>query len=191
MNIPFFRAITPSKSEESMSDKRRKNRLLFFGLVAALVLTCLVPSYGQEEWGAITGTVSDPTGSRVPSATVVVTERNTRLSRTVTTDSAGQYTVSPLRPGNYEINVTKAGFRNELRSGVVLTIQSTVRLDFGLQVGAAEETVTVTSAASMLESQTSSVGTLFNETSVNNLPLNGQNRPAGAVDARHNGRAER
>jgi len=159
-----------------MNLKSRKCISLSLGVLCLVALLLFAaPTYGQEEWGAITGTITDASAAPVPGATVIVTGHNTTLSRTVETSTVGQYTVSPLRPGSYDISVSKPGFKTMRQSEIDLPIQSTVRLDFVLQVGEVHQTIDVVAAAPMLESQTSSVGTLFNERVVGNLPLNGRN----------------
>jgi hypothetical protein len=159
-----------------MKLKSRIRISLSLGVLCFVALLLFAaPTYGQEEWGAITGTITDASAAPVPGATVIVTGHNTTLSRTVDTNTVGLYTVSPLRPGSYDISVSKPGFKTIRQSEIALSIQSTIRLDFVLQIGEVRETIEVTAAAPMVESQTSSVGTLFNERAVGNLPLNGRN----------------
>ena len=78
------------------------------------------PLFSQEYRGAITGAVSDPSGTGIPGATVTVTETNTQTKVTVTTESTGAYNASGLLPGDYEIHVTQPGFKDSTRRGIHL-----------------------------------------------------------------------
>ena len=80
-----------------------------------------------------------------------------------------------LPPGNYNLSIEAPGFRRLLQSGVTLEVNQRARVDFTLQVGQVNETVEVAATAPLLESQSSSLGSVINERFVNELPLNGRN----------------
>jgi len=96
----------------------------------------------QVTTGTILGTVSDSTGGVVPAATITIRNVQTGISRTVSTDSAGRYTVPQLGLGHYEVMAEAAGFQTSVRSGLELTVGRQAVVDFSLQVGALAERVT-------------------------------------------------
>src|SRR4051812_9889409 len=89
--------------------------------------------YGQAVTGSLLGTVTDASGGTVPNAKVSITEVNTGLSRTMETNSSGNYSFPTLEPGIYRVTVEHAGFRKEVREGVELLVNTTVRSDATLQ----------------------------------------------------------
>src|ERR1700712_3929663 len=88
----------------------------------------------------LTGFISDPAGAAVPEASVVIREAETGFTRTVTTDSHGEYLLSGIPAGNYTISVSKTGFQTVARSGQRLTQQLSLRVDFNLPVGGTQQT---------------------------------------------------
>jgi Carboxypeptidase regulatory-like domain len=139
-----------------------------FGLAPYLVRA-------QVTTGRITGVVTDPSGAAVPGATVTVTQLETSASATVTTDTAGSYSVAALKIGTYTASAEKQGFQRVVQSNVTLGIGQVVVVDFTLKVGVVAQTVQVTSALPLLQSETSSLGTIETEKRIVDLPLNGRN----------------
>ena len=129
----------------------------------------------QVTTGRIVGVVTDPSGSRVPDVTVTVTKTDTATATTVKTDNDGSYAVTNLNIGRYSISCEKPGFQRELQSNVDVQIGQIVRVDFSLKVGVVAQTVEVTGAPPLLESQTSALGTVETEQRIVDLPLNGRN----------------
>ncbi|MBI3697981.1 MAG: carboxypeptidase regulatory-like domain-containing protein, partial [Acidobacteria bacterium] len=129
----------------------------------------------QVDTGAISGVVSDATGAVVPNAKVTVTEVETGIQTPLVTNSAGFYSAPALKPGKYSLSVAASGFRTETRTGLELRVQERLALDFQLEVGAATSEITVTAAAPLLESETSSLGQVIQERTITDLPLNGRN----------------
>src|SRR5712692_1552162 len=145
---------------------------VFFMALALLWLTA-VPLSAQT--GEITGQVTDPTGASIPDASVVVTNEGSGIKNPTMTNANGYYTVPALSPGNYEITVTKTGFKTATRSAIKLDVGQIARLDFQLAVGSQTEKVEVASTAPLVESERASVGQVIGESSVADLPLNGRN----------------
>ena len=140
---------------------------------AAVTPTCL---FGQIAGTAsISGRVMDSSGAAVPSASVVVKNTGTSASQTTITDGQGRYTVPDLSIGSYEIEVSKTGFQNSVRSGITLSVGSAPVVDLQLTVGQSTQTVTVSAEASQVETTTSAVSSLVNQTQMRELPLNGRN----------------
>lgn len=140
-------------------------------------VTLFVPGmlYAQLDWGTISVTVSDSTGARLPGAAVRATSTTTGLARQATTNDQGEAVLTPLRAGQYDVQVSARSFTTALQSGITLNVQATAHLDIRLAVGDVTQTVEVKGDAPLLESETSSVGQVISERSVDKLPLNGRN----------------
>lgn len=144
-------------------------RLLFVsGLLGALLT---LSALGQTTNGNIQGTVVDPSNAAVPGATVTARNMDTGLTAAATTTGAGVYALPNLPPGRYEITVEMSGMKKYVRTGVTVATNSTVGLDVQLQVGSATESVTVTSDAAQLETETSDIGSTVQSSLMRNLPL--------------------
>ena len=119
----------------------------------------LIPSaVAQTTNATLVGDVVDSSSSVVPNATVTVTSKGTGIKRSVDTNESGSYRVFPLNPGTYDVSVSKAGFRTQTLQDVIVEVAGNVKLDFRLDVGQIAETVNVTAAAPMLQTQDASVG---------------------------------
>ena len=153
-----------------------KNRAV---LSVAFVFFAVVGSthlFGQGAGTAsISGRVLDASGAAVPSASVVVKNTGTSATQTAVSDDQGRYTVPDLPIGSYQIEVSKPGFQNSVRTGITLSVGSSAVIDFPLSVGQATETVNVSAEASQVETTTSAVSSLVNSTQMRELPLNGRN----------------
>src|SRR5277367_87723 len=146
-------------------------------LVCAVALLVVVQPFAlaQLTTGGIVGVVTDPSGSRVPGVAVTITEVQTSTSNTVNTDADGSYNATNVRIGTYKVSFKKEGFEQSVQSNVVIGIGQVVRLDVALKVGGVTQTVEVTGAAPLLQTETSSLGTLEDEKRITELPLNGRN----------------
>ncbi len=129
----------------------------------------------QVDTGSITGTVKDASGAVLSGARVTLTSEGTGIALSTQTKADGIYDFSPVRIGTYTLEASAAGFKKEVQTHVVVDVSARVLQDFELQPGAVTETVEVTSAAPVLQSQDASVGQVVDQRSVNNLPLNGRN----------------
>src|SRR5689334_9052709 len=108
-----------------------------------LLLAALFASIANAQTATILGTVTDPTGAAVPGAKVIITNTATGTSRTVTTNQAGNYDAPELNIGTYTVKADMAGFKAYERTGIVLNVNGTLRVDIPLQIGQAQESVTV------------------------------------------------
>jgi len=106
-----------------------------------LLLTLGSPTFGQNT-GAVVGTVRDETG-QVPDATVELTNENTGVKRSTTTNDEGHFEFGNIQPGTYSFRVSKAGFKTYLSKGILLDAGARLRQDVALTVGDVTETVTV------------------------------------------------
>ena len=129
----------------------------------------------QVDTGAISGTVSDQSGAIIGGAQVIVTQQETNVRVTLKTNPSGFYSAPALRPGRYDVQVNQQGFQGQKKTGVDLRVQDRLELNFTLSVGAASSEVSVEAAAPLLESETSSLGQVIQERTINELPLNGRN----------------
>lgn len=147
-----------------------------WALMALLFLVALTSARAQRITASLEGVVKDPNGTVIPNASVIVTNTGTNVATRAQTTDDGTFVVNNLPPGPYSVTVAAAGFRQLVRSGLVLNVDQTAHLDdLILQVGAANETVQVSSAEPLLESQTSDVGQVIGNKSIENLPLNQRN----------------
>lgn len=137
-------------------------RLITFMAVGAM-LTAWVPSTAQTAsiYSSIVGAVSDPSGAVIPGATVTVINPATNLSYSGTTDSQGLYRVERLTLGTYNVVVRAAGFKTTENDGINLASGQDLRVDFLLQTGSVEQTVTVSSAAPLLNVESSQITNSF------------------------------
>jgi hypothetical protein len=144
--------------------------------IISIVALCLASgvAHGQDR-GGIVGTVVDQNGAVVSGAKVTVTNVGTGQTRVVTSSSAGDFSVPNLSVGVYNLTAEQAGFKTALASDIKVDVQQTLRLDFTLQVGGANEKVTVTGTAPLLQTQDAEIGALVENKRVEELPLNGRN----------------
>ena len=148
---------------------------LFAGAVILAAFLLPRATYGQAtELGNITGTVVDPRSAAVPGATVAVVNIGTQVSRETTTDNEGHFAVRSLVPGTYRVDVNAKGFQKQGQE-VKLDVGLTATVDFRLVVGTMTQSVEVNALASVLQTEESSVGTVVENRSIGELPLNGRN----------------
>jgi hypothetical protein len=148
-----------------------KNRFRLPLSVALLVLTLSASLLAQSDRGTITGTVSDSTGAVVPEAALSLKHADTGVVYEGRTTATGNYTLAELPAGNYELTVVRPGFRKYVQSGITVLVATTSRVDVVLQVGAATETVTVTSSAPLLKTESAEQSFNITGDEVNALPL--------------------
>jgi hypothetical protein len=133
------------------------------------------PLKAQSSYGAIVGTVTDPSGAVVPGATVTITSLGTNEKHSVKTSAAGEFRVVSLVPANYKVEVQASTFKRFVQDTVTVQVDSTVRVDAHVQLGSATETVEVSTAPPLLETESGSVGSEVEGKVVQEMPLNGRN----------------
>src|SRR5258708_2319039 len=146
-------------------------------MFAVLLIVAAFPSIavGQKDTGGISGIVRDPGGAMISGAKVTVTDVDRGTELVITTNTQGEYVVSPLKIGQYKLTVEKAGFRKVIVGPVVVNIQGHPAVDITLQVGSVAESITVTTLGPQLETETSDLGQIISSRRAITLPLNGRN----------------
>jgi hypothetical protein len=130
---------------------------------------------GQSSTASLTGRVTELNRKVVGDATVRVINTGTGIHYNGLTNEAGIYYVSDLPPGRYRIEVEKLGFKAVIEAGVILHVQDALEVNFEMMPGSASESVTVEGSRALLDTESSSVGTVVERREANELPLNGRN----------------
>jgi hypothetical protein len=127
-----------------------------------------------QTFGEITGVVQDPSGGFIPNASVTVTNTATNVARSTETNTSGLYSFPDLTPGTYDVKVVATGFGVTAKTGILLQVQQTARIDFALVLGQAAQTIEVAANTALLATDNATVGTVIEEQRIMNLPLNGR-----------------
>src|SRR5262245_34709153 len=143
----------------------------FLFWVSALLPSCRA----QVDRGAIVGTITDQNGAVIPAASVTITNKDTGQSIRLSTDGSGNYVANSLLIGKYSVSSEKTGFQKVLHTSVTVDVNKVVRVDLTLPVGTVNEQVEVNAAPPLVESETSSLGTVETPERITALPLNGRN----------------
>jgi hypothetical protein len=141
--------------------------LFLFACPALLVFS----AFAQTDRGTITGTIADPSGAVVANAPVEARNVETGAVYQAASSGTGNYTLSQLPAGNYEMTVEVAGFKRFVRQNIVVSVAGTLRIDVPLEVGAATESVTVTEAAPLLKTESGELSHNMTTERVDNLPV--------------------
>ncbi len=143
--------------------------------VAFLCLLAGVTVYGQEVRASITGIVSDPSGAPVPNTVITVTNVATNAVTTSQSNESGNYVSPFLAPGVYRLSAERAGFKKLVRDNIVLQAQDKARVDIHLQVGDVVESVTVSDAVSLLQTETATRSQVIANELITHVPTQGRN----------------
>lgn len=168
----------------------RLNRSFLLYLFFACLATPLWSQTAQ-----IVGTITDPTGARVPGAKITTSNVETGAVRNVASNENGYYTVPLLPPGTYLITVLKEGFKPVTRSGVTLAVSDNATIDFKLEVGSVSGSITVSGGPELIDTQSATIKRVVDQQRIVNLPLNGRDVTqllsiqAGVLETSQNGTA--
>ncbi len=149
-------------------------------LIAVVLTGILLPLSAVQVWaqgGAtaqISGVITDPSGAVVPNAKVTVTQTATGLVRSTVSGPDGIYVLPNLPVGSYRLEVQTGGFNTYIQTGIVLQVSSDVAINISLTVGQTTQRVEVSANANMVETQTTSLGSVIDNARVLDLPLNGR-----------------
>jgi hypothetical protein len=149
--------------------------LLTFLFVLGLCFAFTGMAMAQLDQGAINGVVKDSTGAVIPGAMVTLTNTDTNFILQGKTDSKGNYSFSPIKIGHYTVSASAPKFETTTQQNVTVNIQDQLNIGLTLKPGSALETVTVTSAPPLLQTETASVGQVVDTDTINATPLNGRN----------------
>ena len=160
----------------AVSDSKRNA----FACVAMVVLAFVLcgfprPALAQVVTADVVGTVADSTGGLLPKVRITVVNVETEFKRTTETDSGGNFAVTLLPVGRYRVTAESTGFKVARMREITLAQGDRQKLDIHMELGQLQQTVDIEAQAPALQSETSSLGTLFDQHSVENLPLNGRN----------------
>ena len=148
----------------------------------------MTPADAQVVSGTITGTIKDVSGASVPDVGVILLNLDTQQTRTGTSDRLGNFTFPEVSPGRYRVQASHSGFKSE-NATLELQIDQTAHLDMTLQIGAVDESITVSAETAQLQTETATMGQVLAQKAAVDLPLNGRNflqlatLSAGAVPA--------
>jgi len=150
--------------------------MLFLVLaVAAASLLTSVSLRAQVDTGSIQGTIQDSTGAVMPGVKVTLTDEGTNFSVTATSGADGSYVFNPVKIGTYSVSAESAGFSKAVENHLAVNIDQHLVINLTMKPGQVTQTVEVTGAAPVMQTQDASVGSVVDSRSVNNLPLNGRN----------------
>jgi len=145
-------------------------------LIGILLCISVIPmAFGQVITGDIIGTVTDPSGAAIPGAAVTVTNAGTQLTRKAETNTLGDYTFTLLPTGTYSVSIEAKGFKTYKLAEMSLLSAQRARVNARLEVGNLTETVEVSAAEPLLQTDSSSVSTTLTSETVAEIPLNGRN----------------
>jgi hypothetical protein len=145
---------------------------------AAVLFLTLLPVLrcgGQATTATLVGSVLDPSGAAIPSAQVTANNIETNVEHRSVSDKNGDYSIGQLPPGTYTITVEAQGFSKLVQTGVALQVNQQTRMNLTLTIGQQTQQIEVNAAPPLLNTESSSVGTVVGQQLVNQLPLNGRN----------------
>ncbi|HJT86724.1 MAG TPA: carboxypeptidase-like regulatory domain-containing protein, partial [Bryobacteraceae bacterium] len=156
-----------------------------FRRVVVCALALAWAGFGQSDRGTITGTVSDSTGAVVAGAPVQAKQQETGAVYQAATSTTGNYTLSQLPTGTYELTIAVPGFKKWVRENLALPVAQTLRIDAVLEVGSATESVTVAAAAPLLKTESGELSHNVSTENLDNLPVLGIGAAASTAGIRN------
>jgi hypothetical protein len=151
------------------------SRLRWFTFIVGVMMIAASGLQAQVESGKVVGTVRDASGAVVAGASVTLVNPATNATRSVRTESDGEFVITGLPSGEYTVTVEHEGFKKVVQVPFKLDVNQVIRVDLTLVVGSINERVEVTAAEPLIEAETSSLGQVVEEQRVRELPLNGRN----------------
>lgn len=147
----------------------------FFQFAVLALLGVVTPAAAQIQQASITGLVTDPGGASIPSAIVVVTNRDTGAVQLTQTNAAGLFLAASLVPGVYNVQVEVSGFNVKRIEKIIIDTGQAVRLDISLDLGSMVEAIEVKASTTSLRRESAEVSATVDSTEVRNLPVSGRN----------------
>src|SRR3984885_15072420 len=149
-----------------------------FVLGALCMCPCLaisVNAFAQADQGTITGVVKDDSGAAIPNAQVTLTDTDTNLALRAKSNGSGIFIFSPVKIGDYQVSVGAPGFSTVVQEHLHLNVQQRLDVPITLKLGGVTQTVAVTTAPPVLQTQDASLGQVISTQTINDTPLNGRN----------------
>ncbi len=153
---------------------RIKNQFSIYHLLVCCVLLLGCAFVASAQNATVIGTVTDPSGSVIANVKITITNIETGLTRTLTTSDSGQYALPELAIGHYDVKAEAAGFKTAEQKGIVLQVGDRTRLDFQMQLGGAQETITVEANAVRVQTDTGEQSNVITGQQVSQLAVNGR-----------------
>ena len=147
-----------------------KAKLVLLVVTIAMSLSLMAQTFR----GSVEGTVTDPSGAAIPGALITVTDPATGTSRTVQSDDGGNFSVTELPLGTYDVTVEHAGFRKQVVRSVQLTVGAPTRANAVLTAGEVRETIDVSAEIPVIETQSDTTGDTISGDQAKDLPINGR-----------------
>src|SRR5258708_31019426 len=141
------------------------------GTLLVLVFVCTGSAAAQAVKGSLVGNIVDSSGLALPGVGVTITEVNTNIASNTTTNESGYYVFSNLKEGTYRVVWELAGFKRVIREGVEVPVNSTVRVDMRMEVGAIEESVTVVGSSPLLQTDRADTSRIIEAVHLQEVPL--------------------
>jgi hypothetical protein len=149
-------------------------RLVPAGILVFFISVMAVHSAeGQVLYGSLIGTVADPSGSVVPGASVLLTEKQTGSTKETTSDGGGRYSFVNVLPGQYDLKFSAKGFKTFVKTAIDVTPSSIGRQDVALDVGQMTDTITVEGAAAELQTDKADTHSVIESKAITSMPLGG------------------
>jgi hypothetical protein len=153
-------------------------RVLRFTLPLTILIVSLCSSsslLAQAVSGTIVGTVTDATGASVPNAQITVVLTDQSVTHTTVSNESGNFTEPDLPAGTYSVSAVAPGFKKVTRENIILETNTTTRVDLSLATGSSSETVTITAAPPLLQTDRADISTTLEQKQISNLPLSSGN----------------
>ncbi|MGH9342527.1 MAG: carboxypeptidase-like regulatory domain-containing protein, partial [Terriglobia bacterium] len=158
-----------------MRDHKMSLSLKNWALLGMAVFLLPAVFLAQTYFGGISGTITDSSGASIPSAAVTITNTQTAAVSHTTTSGYGYYAVHALIPGTYSVQVSMKGFESTVVGPVMVQVAQTVTVNAALKVGAVATSVTVAATTPLIDTTNATIGTVVNNKTVVDMPLNGRN----------------
>jgi hypothetical protein len=151
-----------------------KNFTKGLAFLVLVVVSCMPVAVAQIVTATLVGRVTDQSGAAVADAKITVVDVATGLERSVVSGVSGDYSIPLLPIGAYQLTAEKAGFGKAVVSGITLEVEQTPRVDVALTVGTRTESVEVTTATQLMQTDTSDIGTVVDNSEMEDIPLDGR-----------------
>src|ERR1700690_1922448 len=147
----------------------------FLLVICLFILAAMGTGLSQGSTAAINGQITDSSGAAIPNATVTAKDLDHGTTWPATANEAGYYNLPRLPIGKFEVRAQANGFQTAVRSSVELVLDQVAKLDFQLQVGQVSQTMEVTSAPPLLQTESTEVSTIMEAQAIESLPLETRN----------------